>query len=188
VAKTTKSLSLTNSSGYTACSRNRAGDVTYGNQIIYGYLMRLSKNFWLSEMFKSTTASRLGIDNTTTDRVVIGNLKELVTNVWQPVRDEFGTVIVSSGYRCLELNRALRSSDKSQHIKGEAIDGECLSAGNAEVALWISSNLDFDQLILEHYEKHDPRSGWVHCSYSKNNNRNQVLTINSGGVFKGLVY
>jgi len=48
---------------------------------------------------------------------------------------------------------------------------------NWELAKWIQSELDFDQLILEFYKKGDPHSGWVHCSYSRfGNNRRQQLT------------
>lgn len=151
--------------------------------------MKLSENFTLEEMFKSSTAVRLGIDNTTDDPIIIGNLIGLIKNVWQPVRDQFGAVVVNSAYRCLELNRAIGSKDTSQHITGEAMDGEALYAGNYEVAEWIRDNLDFDQLILEFYESGQPRSGWVHCSYNRfpEYNRNQVLTINSKGVFSGLI-
>ena len=150
--------------------------------------MKLSRNFTLQEMFKSEVASRKGIDNTTDDHVVIENLTALVENVWQPVRDAFGPVVVNSAYRCLELNRAIGSSDNSQHIKGEAIDGEAIGHSNYDVAVWIRDNLDFDQLILEFYESGQPRSGWVHCSYKTDGtNRNQVLTINSEGVSIGLI-
>jgi len=150
--------------------------------------MKLSKNFTLAEMFKSATADRLGIDNTTDNHVIISNLKSLVDNVWQPVRDQFGPVVINSAYRSLELNRALKSEDTSQHILGQAIDGEALRAGNYEVAAWIRDNLKFDQLILEFYDPtKGARSGWVHCSYVEGNNRNEVLTINSNGVFTGLL-
>jgi zinc D-Ala-D-Ala carboxypeptidase len=149
--------------------------------------MKLSKNFSLSEMFKSATADRLGINNTTEDEVIIHNLKLLVDNVWQPARDYFGPIVVNSAYRSLELNRAIKSKDTSQHIKGEAIDGEALYAGNFELASWISENTEFDQLILEFYTPGLISSGWVHCSYSENNNRKEILTINKNGVFQGLL-
>ena len=38
---------------------------------------------------------------------------------------------------------------------------------NPNLAKWISENLVFDQLILEFYDGKDPNSGWVHCSYKK---------------------
>jgi hypothetical protein len=33
-------------------------------------------------------------------------------------------------------------------------------------------NLDYDQLILEFYKEEEPNSGWIHCSYTEDGNRN----------------
>ena len=91
-------------------------------------------------------------------------------------------------YRCLALNRALKSKDSSQHVKGQAVDIEIAGIGNYDLAEWVMNNLDFDQLLLEFYYPGQPTSGWVHISYvSENQNRNQVLTINRNGVFTGLL-
>ena len=148
--------------------------------------MNLSKDFRLDELIKSNIGTRLGIDNTP-DAHVVKNLTALCKNVLQPVRDQFGSTIVSSGYRCAELNAAVGSSSNSQHKTGCAADFECANASNLDVAHWISKNLKFDQLILEFYDASNPRSGWVHCSYvSDRPNRNQVLTINAHGVAQGL--
>ena len=37
------------------------------------------------------------------------------------------------------------------------------------------NNLDIDQGILEFYKEGEPTSGWIHCSYAKEDNRNQWL-------------
>jgi len=146
--------------------------------------MKLSKNFSLSEFTKSQTASRKGIDNWPTDQEVISNLERLCEFVLQPVRDHYGkSVNVNSGYRCLELNRALGSKDTSQHVVGEAADIEINTLDNYDLACWIRDNCDFDQIILEFYYKDDPRSGWVHVSYkNEDDNRKQCLTINKHGT------
>lgn len=148
---------------------------------------RLSKNFWLREFEKSDTAARLVIDNTVKDEEVYNNLVQLVTTVLQPIRDALGPVVINSGYRCLQLNRALHSKDSSQHIKGQAADIEVPGMSNYDLACWIRDNLEFDQLILEYYTPGDPSSGWVHVSIS-NNPRNQTLTIgrtiNKHGIHK----
>ena len=44
-----------------------------------------------------------------------------------------------------------------------------------ELALYIKNELEFDQLILEFYKDNEPTSGWIHCSYSTNHNRQQSL-------------
>ena len=130
--------------------------------------MQLSKNFSLSEMTKSDTAIRKGIDNTPTESHK-ENMKLLVDKVLQPVRDHFAkSVRVTSGYRSEDLCEAIGSSKTSQHAKGQAADFE-------ELAEWIIDNLDFDQIILEFYTDGDANSGWVHCSYKLHDNRKQVL-------------
>lgn len=137
--------------------------------------MKLSKNFSLNELTKSQTAIRMGIDNTS-DTEQLVNLVVLVQQVLQPCREQFGSISINSGLRVLELNQAIGSSDKSQHINGEAADFEAYLISNRRLAEWIKEKLDFDQLILE-YPGPDPRDGWVHCSYKRDgSNRKQVLT------------
>ena len=138
--------------------------------------MKLSPNFSLNELTKSQTAERKGIDNTPSAEHQ-ENLKSLCTHVLQPVRDHFGQVVsVSSGYRSPELCTAIGSKITSQHAKGEAADFEIFGVSNKELADWIHYNLNYDQLILEYWKgEDDPNSGWVHCSYSENNNRKQYL-------------
>ena len=137
--------------------------------------MRLSKNFSLAELTKSQTATRKGIDNEPSTEHV-ENLIHLAETVLQPIRDEFGRpVVISSGYRSPELCEAIGSSAKSQHAKGEAADFEVPGMDNMQLAMWISKNTVFDQLILEFYEPGDPNSGWVHCSAVKEGSRAQVL-------------
>ena len=137
--------------------------------------MKLSSNFSLRELTKSQTAERKGIDNTPTDEH-IENLKLLCENILQPIRDEWGVVSVSSGYRSQALCQAIGSVSTSQHAKGQAADFEIFGTPNAELAKWIVENLDFDQLILEYHKPEEPNSGWIHCSYkSPTDNRKQTL-------------
>lgn len=135
--------------------------------------MKLSENFSLDELTKSQTALRLGIDNTPHEEA-IHNLQEVCDNILEPVRYEFEIPFSpSSGFRCLELNRAIGSSDNSQHVSGEAVDFEVPRFSNMEVAEWIIKNLHYDQLILEFYKEGVPNSGWIHCSYVTNKENRQ---------------
>jgi len=137
--------------------------------------MQLSKNFTLSELTKSQTAARCGIDNTPNQQCVF-HLKNLCENVLQKVRDRFLLpVVVSSGYRSPQLCEAIGSSSKSQHAKGQAADIEIPGVDNKVLAQWIKNNLVFDQLILEFYKESDPRSGWIHVSYVAENPRKESL-------------
>ena len=153
-------------------------------------MVRLSENFSLQEFTKSQTAIRQGLDNTPGEEH-LANAKELFANVVQPVRDNFGVTVINSGYRGLALNEAVGGSSKSQHCKGQAVDIECPGTGNYDVASWIESNLEFDQLILEFYTPGIPDSGWVHVSYNSEGNRKSVLTAmkeNGKTVYKqGLI-
>lgn len=151
--------------------------------------MRLSKNFSLAELTKSSTAARLGIDNTPNEEQ-IENLKHLTIKVLQPARDELGPILVNSGYRSRELNSAVNGSSRSQHLTGNAADIESLAGvSNYDLACWIRDNCEFDQLILEYYTPGDPSSGWVHVSYVTDRpNRNEVLTIGKGVTKRGLHY
>ncbi len=140
--------------------------------------MKLSGHFSLAELTKSQTAVRKGIDNQPTlDH--IENLTELCTHVLEPTRRNFGKpMVITSGYRSEELCEAIGSSKNSQHAKGEAADFEMFGVDNKELAKYIKNNLVFDQLILEFYNPDDPSSGWVHCSYNKEENRKQSLLYN----------
>lgn len=145
--------------------------------------MQLSKNFHLSEFTRSQTASRQNILNVP-NSLHIKALQLLCQKVLQPIRDHFDKpVIISSGYRSPELNRAIGGSPKSQHMKGEAADFEIHGIDNYELAKWIEKNLNYDQLILEFYT--GGNSGWVHVGYSPRH-LNQELTINKYGSFSGL--
>ena len=139
--------------------------------------MRISKNFTLKELTKSSTGERLGIDNSVKDHQTLVNLCALTHNVLQKVREAHGRTTVNSSFRCLDLNRAIKSSDKSQHVKGEAADIECPAIDNLKLARWIASNVDFDMVLLEFYTQGIPDSGWVHVSYKADgNNREKELT------------
>lgn len=150
---------------------------------------QLSKNFSLKELVKSSTATRLGIDNWPTDQQVVDNLIAVMDNIVQPVRDYYGVPFgPNSGYRCLLLNRALKSKDTSQHVLGQAVDIEVPGISNYNLAEWIVDNCEFDQVLLEFYYPGQPTSGWVHVSYvDLSTNRKQVLTINKNGTFTGLL-
>ena len=84
--------------------------------------MKLSNNLSLSEVIKSNTAIRRGIDNTPTD-LHIANLRYLAEKVFQPIREHFGCPIyVSSGYRSKGLNEVIGGSQRSFHSHGMALD------------------------------------------------------------------
>ncbi|MEG2495538.1 MAG: D-Ala-D-Ala carboxypeptidase family metallohydrolase, partial [Mucinivorans sp.] len=86
------------------------------------------------------------------------SLEELVHNVLDPARETFGSPIrVNSGYRCDQLNKAVRGAASSQHLKGEAADLTTGSTdGNRRLFEIIKARGVFDQLIDE------KNFSWVH--------------------------
>ena len=110
--------------------------------------MQLSRNFSLSELIKSDTAIRRGINNNP-NAEQIEKLKALC--------------------------EAIGSSSRSQHCKAEAADFECVGVDNAELFDWIKNNLEPDQLILEYYTPGEPNSGWIHCSWIPEGRRASFL-------------
>jgi zinc D-Ala-D-Ala carboxypeptidase len=140
--------------------------------------MKLSENLSLSEVIRSESAKRNGISNMPTEQH-IANFKLLAEKVFEPIRNNFRCPIhISSGYRSIELNRAVKGSLTSQHCQGEAIDidmdGTPHGVTNKMVFDYIKNNLEFDQLIWEFGTNENP--DWVHVSYeSTGKQRKQVL-------------
>jgi hypothetical protein len=139
--------------------------------------MQISKHLSFDECTHSDTADKLGILNNNPNLSVIANMKLLAENVFEPIREHFKTPIyVSSMYRGLNLNQAVKGSITSQHCSGQAMDidmGDKSKPSNKEIFDYIKKNLEFDQLLAEF-----PKNGnisWVHVSYSNIKNRKQIL-------------
>ena len=135
--------------------------------------MRLSKNFTLSEITKSNTAKRLGIENAP-NKEHLKNMQVLIRDLIQPMRDALGPIRISSGYRSPALNRAIGGSSKSQHCKGQALDLQFWKEGemcNKKIYDWVlKEGIEFDQMINEF------DFAWIHISLRPDNkNRRMVL-------------
>jgi zinc D-Ala-D-Ala carboxypeptidase len=148
---------------------------------------QLSKHFTLEEMTKSMTATRKGINNIPGPGE-IKSLGDLCYEVLEPLRAHFDLpVTITSGYRSEALCEAIGSKKTSQHAKGQAVDLEIPSVPNIKVAYWLQNNVDFDQLIMEFYDKEDPAGGWIHISYHESDsNRKQILTFDGKSYSEGL--
>ena len=132
--------------------------------------MKLTEHFTLEELIFSQYAQRNGIDNTPSQQV-IHNLIKLASSL-QEIRELVSApIIVTSGYRCPELNKAIGGSETSAHTKGFAADIRCYAFGSPyQLAnAIVESAIKFDQLILEF-------DSWVHFGLAQGRWRNQVLT------------
>ena len=134
--------------------------------------MKLTQNFTLNELIYSATAEANKIDNRPSVPV-ISNLRALCTNVLQPLRDALGCpIVITSGFRCAELNKRIGGAANSQHLYGQAADLVVPTKNLKEVFNYIKINLPYDQLLYE-YNKTDR---WIHVSYrTDGKNRKQAI-------------
>ena len=130
--------------------------------------MNLSENFTLAELTKTNT----GLPNNPTP-VEIERLRLLCEKVLQPLRDEFGApIIVNSGYRSQQVNKAVGGVPSSQHVRGEAVDITGGSRERNKRFFEILRTMDYDQLINER------DYSWIHVSYTIcKPNRKQILHL-----------
>lgn len=140
--------------------------------------MQLTKNFTLEELIKSSTANRLGIDNTPSKEIV-SNLTEL-SILLQKIRDIYNKpIIITSGYRCEKLNKAVGGSKTSQHRLGQAADIRSVSDTkkdnqelfNIILGMMIQKDIEVGQLIDEY------NYNWIHISTPHLKVNNQILHI-----------
>lgn len=130
------------------------------------------KYFTIKELCESSTAKEHKINNSP-NSMIKRHLTLLVQFILDPLREKYGKpIIISSGYRCEELNKLLNGSKTSQHKKGLAADitTGSVSENKKLFNLIIKLNLPFDQLINENNYK------WIHVSYSSKP-RKQILHL-----------
>ena len=143
--------------------------------------MQLTSHFSYEEFIHSNDAERNNISNDPSilgpelHKTIIDNMTR-TANIGEEIRSLLKSVPVnvSSGYRCLGLNRYLKSDDTSAHVKGLAMDIYAPQYGTPyEVAIAISKATllmsKIDQLIYEY--------SWVHVGLSMNKPRNQLWTL-----------
>ena len=140
--------------------------------------------FCYEELIYSETALKKRIRNKTS-KAIESNLQRLVNDILDPLRRAYGrAILVSSGFRCKEVNQAVGGVGNSQHTTGCAAD---ITAGsrsaNRELArLIVSLNLPWCQLINE------KDYAWVHISIEndpKTSPKRQILYYN-GKTYKNI--
>ena len=134
------------------------------------------KHFTLSEFFCSSTAAKSSIKNEPSPderATIVRNINLLVDNVLDPVRDMVNApIIITSGYRCPQVNRLVGGVNNSQHMSGCAADFHVEGFTPSmmhQVFSYIFNTLEFDQLI--YYR----RKNIIHVSYVENCNRHEAF-------------
>ena len=136
----------------------------------------MGQYFTFSELTKSSTADKLGIDNTPKEEYIKDNITELI-EVLDGVREAWTVkcekecwgnpaIIVNCGYRCDALNEAVKGSKTSAHSIGAAADIEPKNQKNKEFFRFLEeylldNHIPFDQLVSEKPDKNDVPS-WIH--------------------------
>ena len=139
---------------------------------------KLSQNFTYEELISSSTASRLKLDNTPTQQQK-QKLKQLVSEILQPIRNKWGKpIVITSGFRSTKVNTAVGGVSTSQHCKGEAAD---LKVGG------ITENKKLFELIVQMIKNNEIKVGqlineynysWIHVSLPRTNKpNNQIFAI-----------
>ena len=137
----------------------------------------LSPHFRLRELVASHHRT---IDNTPSEAVV-NCLVELCRRVLEPIRQAFGPLVVSSGYRCEALNEAVGGSHDSAHLYGCAADfmPADISVSVEQVVLWVhGGGLPYDQVI----DERTPTAAWVHVGMARPEQqpRHEALVYRNG--------
>jgi len=124
-------------------------------------------NFARHEFERSATATRYGIDNRIPDALLPNALR--LARWLQVLRDRLSAahghdvpVYFSSAFRCKRLNRKIRGSKTSAHMRALAVDMHAVGLTPAELFTFIREemgDMGWDQVILEHNQ-------WVHLGLS----------------------
>lgn len=141
---------------------------------------KFSNNFTYEELVNSPTANRLKINNTP-NKQQKESLRKLAVEILQVIRDEYGKpLIVTSGFRCDKLNKAVGGAKNSQHTKGEAADIRSVSDS-------VKDNKEIFDLVLQMIKEGKIKVGqlideygynWIHVSLPRvGKTNNQILHI-----------
>ena len=138
--------------------------------------------FSIKELCKSSTAKKLNIDNTPSADIE-KNLTVLIEECLDPIREKFGNpIMVTSGYRCSQLNAVCVGSPTSEHKTGFAADID--TSDNTK--LWdviTSGDFKWTQLINE-YPDDNGEPSWIHISYNPDNLKCEKLICKNGIYYK----
>ena len=150
--------------------------------------VKLSEHFSLAEMTKTSVKTK---DGNIPSHVHIENLKRVCgwlerlrqrcnLNKKEKIENKDEPIIINSGYRSPQVNKAVGGAPGSNHLTGCAVDIRCKGIEQAiryaAILLDISEESQelFDELLIEKSSK----SIWVHFAVRPGENRHKVDFLN----------
>ena len=152
--------------------------------------MKLSAHFDLEEFTCSDTAARMCINNDLPIELLAEAKKtaDMMEGIRSFLTERLGKdcpIKITSAYRCPQLNKAIGSSETSDHIKMMAVDFRAPWFGTVyDTAAELAGAVDYlgiGQLIYEF-------DSWIHVSTrTPDKVINRIITINKNGTHAGIV-
>lgn len=143
------------------------------------------KNFSLREMTRSETAEKQNIQNLPKDTEMENMV--FVMHELQNVRDYFydRPIIVTSGFRSKELNKAVGGAANSLHMKGKAADIQPVVKGNGEMGMLayaVEARMSMDSSMISKVILEDVGGRkWIHVEVEREQEKlKEVLWIQDG--------
>jgi zinc D-Ala-D-Ala carboxypeptidase len=134
--------------------------------------VKLSENFTLEEMTRTDAPFSNSPNGQSTEKLIY-----LASYLLQPLRNRFGRIHVTSGFRSREVNKHIGGAFNSQHLLGEAADIVPEDADIDTVFNWARQFLIYGQIILENKNG----SRWIHISLPRIFGQNMMaMTYNDG--------
>ncbi len=127
------------------------------------------KYFTLFDMIRSNTAQHSSIDNTLPSDLLENAIFQL--DCLDELRKQYGhAILITSGYRCKELNRLVGGATRSKHLTAEAVDIVPYPTrwNNDKFRKLLKyflyhSDIPFNKMIVE--------PTWLHIEFSTENKR-----------------
>ena len=150
--------------------------------------LKLSEHFSLAEMTKTSVKTK---DGNIPSHVHIENLKRVCgwlerlrqrcnLNKKEKIENKDEPIIINSGYRSPQVNKAVGGAPGSNHLTGCAVDIRCKGIEQAIRYAFILLDISeesqelFDELLIEKSSK----SIWVHFAVRPGENRHKVDFLN----------
>ena len=142
------------------------------------YSLQISKHYKVGDVSKNAVfGHKIKEQHGLTLEDIINNLKNLATNVLDPIKDQYPNMFITSGFR--------PAKGSSQHERGMAADMQFSGASRSEyydIALWIRENVPHDQMLLE-YQTGGSGNPWIHLSLKPDGNRFEVATFRDHSTY-----